>query len=77
VVRVLLEVTLHLAGCFYFGITVCEETVMYMSICQVSHHVLYSCRVAYIQCCRDFVGVSELMIASGVRVWLKTEKVVV
>ena len=40
VVGVLVNVPLHLAEYFYFGITLYEETVNEVTICQVSQDIL-------------------------------------
>ena len=39
-VRVLVNVPLHVADYFYFGITVYEETVIDVIICQVSPYIM-------------------------------------
>jgi len=40
VVTVFINVTLHRADNFCFGVTVYEETVIVMFICQVNHDIL-------------------------------------
>jgi hypothetical protein len=40
VLRILVNVPLYLADYFYFYITIYEETVIDVIICQVSHYIL-------------------------------------
>jgi len=40
--RVLVRLALHQANYFSFGIRVCEETVINVIICEVSHDILNS-----------------------------------
>jgi hypothetical protein len=66
-------VRLHGAAYFCFGVAMCEETVIDMFMCQLSHDILIFW-TAFGEYCRYYVETSGFSIGSGVTWWPKAEE---